>query len=73
MNESYCISTNSAWLILTGSIIIDNFQEFLLIVFKMAEDLPYKAEYAKSNRSSCKLCKSNIAKESLRLAKMVQV
>lgn len=39
----------------------------------MADDLPYKAEYAKSNRSSCKSCKDNISKDSLRLAKMVQV
>ncbi|KAM7430085.1 Poly [ADP-ribose] polymerase 1 [Porites harrisoni] len=38
----------------------------------MADDLPFKAEYAKSNRSSCKLCKDNIAKDSLRVAKMVQ-
>ncbi|XP_031566693.1 poly [ADP-ribose] polymerase 1-like [Actinia tenebrosa] len=38
----------------------------------MAEDILYKAEYAKSNRSSCKLCKVNIGKESLRVAKMVQ-
>ncbi|KAK2567464.1 Poly [ADP-ribose] polymerase [Acropora cervicornis] len=38
----------------------------------MAEDLPFKAEYAKSNRSSCKLCRENIAKDSLRVAKMVQ-
>ena len=39
----------------------------------MADDLPYKAEYAKSGRSSCKLCKSNISKDILRVAKMVQV
>jgi len=39
----------------------------------MADDLPFKAEYAKSNRSSCKMCRDNIAKDSLRLAKMVQV
>jgi len=38
----------------------------------MADDLPFKAEYAKSNRSSCKMCRDNIAKDSLRLAKMVQ-
>ncbi|XP_067018725.1 poly [ADP-ribose] polymerase 1-like [Acropora muricata] len=38
----------------------------------MAEDLPFKAEYAKSNRSSCKLCREKIAKDSLRVAKMVQ-
>ncbi|KAK6179955.1 hypothetical protein SNE40_012198 [Patella caerulea] len=35
-------------------------------------DLPFKAEYAKSDRSSCKACKSNISKDSLRLATMVQ-
>lgn len=37
------------------------------------EELPYKAEYAKSGRAGCKMCKGNISKESLRLAKMVQV
>ena len=41
---------------------------------KMAEeDQPFKAEYAKSGRAGCKLCKGNISKDSLRLAKMVQV
>lgn len=38
-----------------------------------AEELPFKAEYAKSGRAGCKLCKGNISKDSLRLAKMVQV
>ncbi len=37
------------------------------------ENRPFKAEYAKSGRAGCKLCKGNIAQESLRLAKMVQV
>uniref|UniRef100_A0A452XNZ3 PARP-type domain-containing protein n=1 Tax=Aegilops tauschii subsp. strangulata TaxID=200361 RepID=A0A452XNZ3_AEGTS len=32
----------------------------------------WKAEYAKSGRSSCKSCKSPIAKDALRLGKMVQ-
>lgn len=35
-------------------------------------EYPFKAEYAKSNRSSCKKCKSQITKESLRLARMIQ-
>lgn len=35
-------------------------------------DLPWRAEYAKSGRSSCKGCKSNIAKDELRMAAMVQ-
>ncbi|XP_060519943.1 poly [ADP-ribose] polymerase [Cylas formicarius] len=35
-------------------------------------DLPYRAEYAKSSRSSCKGCKSTIGQGSLRLAVMVQ-
>ncbi|KAK7104156.1 poly [ADP-ribose] polymerase 1-like [Littorina saxatilis] len=35
-------------------------------------DLPFKAEYAKSGRASCKLCKDNIPQDSLRLALMVQ-
>ncbi|KAF7818406.1 Poly [ADP-ribose] polymerase 1 [Senna tora] len=33
---------------------------------------PWKAEYAKSGRSSCKTCKSSIDKETFRLGKMVQ-
>ncbi|XP_057509297.1 poly [ADP-ribose] polymerase 1 [Actinidia eriantha] len=33
---------------------------------------PWKVEYAKSARSSCKTCKSTIDKEKLRLGKMVQ-
>ncbi|XP_010522166.1 PREDICTED: poly [ADP-ribose] polymerase 1 [Tarenaya hassleriana] len=33
---------------------------------------PWKAEYAKSARSSCKTCRSPINKEKLRLGKMVQ-
>ncbi|XP_060180948.1 poly [ADP-ribose] polymerase 1 [Lycium barbarum] len=33
---------------------------------------PWKAEYAKSSRSSCKTCKSPISKEVFRLGKMVQ-
>jgi poly [ADP-ribose] polymerase len=33
---------------------------------------PWKAEYAKSGRASCKSCKSPIAKDQLRLGKMVQ-
>ena len=37
------------------------------------EDKLYKAEYAKSGRASCKKCKENIAKDSLRMAIMVQV
>jgi len=37
------------------------------------EDKLYKAEYAKSGRASCKKCKDNIAKDSLRMAIMVQV
>ncbi|XP_072171566.1 poly [ADP-ribose] polymerase 1-like [Diadema setosum] len=35
-------------------------------------DRPFRVEYAKSNRSSCKGCRSSISKDSLRLAKMVQ-
>ena len=37
------------------------------------EEAPFKAEYAKSGRAGCKLCKGAITKDSLRLAKMVQV
>ncbi|KAK7474692.1 hypothetical protein BaRGS_00034057 [Batillaria attramentaria] len=36
-------------------------------------DLPFKAEYAKSGRASCKLCRNTIAQDSLRLAVMIQV
>lgn len=39
----------------------------------MSEDLPYMAEYAKSGRAGCKGCKMNIAQDSLRIARMVQV
>ncbi|KAF6202111.1 hypothetical protein GE061_004509 [Apolygus lucorum] len=35
-------------------------------------ELPYRAEYAKSGRSTCKGCKTSIAKDVLRLAVMVQ-
>ncbi|KAM7298160.1 poly [ADP-ribose] polymerase 1 [Ixodes scapularis] len=38
----------------------------------MAEDLPYKAEYAKSGRAACKGCKEKIDNAELRLAVMVQ-
>lgn len=38
----------------------------------MSEELPYKAEYAKSGRAGCKGCKQNIAQGTLRLAVMVQ-
>uniref|UniRef100_A0A8C9VCE1 Poly [ADP-ribose] polymerase n=1 Tax=Scleropages formosus TaxID=113540 RepID=A0A8C9VCE1_SCLFO len=38
----------------------------------MADTILYKAEYAKSGRASCKKCKENIAKDSLRMAIMVQ-
>ncbi|KAJ8009696.1 hypothetical protein DPEC_G00094190 [Dallia pectoralis] len=36
------------------------------------DDKLYKAEYAKSGRASCKKCKENISKDSLRMAIMVQ-
>lgn len=36
-------------------------------------NLPYRAEYAKSGRSSCKGCKEKIEKDHLRLAVMIQV
>lgn len=39
----------------------------------MAEDLPFKAEYAKSGRANCKGCKTPIPQGSVRLAAMVQV
>ena len=35
------------------------------------EDLPFRAEYAKSGKSSCKECKEKIEKGELRLAIMV--
>ncbi|KAK9704903.1 hypothetical protein RND81_07G018900 [Saponaria officinalis] len=37
-----------------------------------APEKPWKAEYAKSARASCRTCKNNIGKEVLRLGKMVQ-
>ena len=36
-------------------------------------DLPYRSEYAKSGRASCKACKGIISKDTLRMAQMVQV
>ena len=39
----------------------------------MEEELPFKVEYAKSGRASCRGCKQNIGKDTLRLAVMVQV
>ncbi|XP_062080552.1 poly [ADP-ribose] polymerase 1 [Humulus lupulus] len=39
---------------------------------KLEDQKPWKVEYAKSSRSSCKTCKSTIGKEVLRLGKMVQ-
>ncbi|KAL5008564.1 hypothetical protein ScPMuIL_014145 [Solemya velum] len=35
-------------------------------------DFPYRGEYAKSSRSSCKGCRGTISQDSLRLAVMVQ-
>ncbi|XP_056860173.1 uncharacterized protein LOC108836868 [Raphanus sativus] len=37
-----------------------------------ATQMPWRAEYAKSSRSSCKSCKSPINKETFRLGKLVQ-
>ena len=39
----------------------------------MSDDLPYRAEYAKSGRASYKGCRNPITKETLRFAIMVQV
>lgn len=36
-------------------------------------ELPYMVEYAKSGRASCKGCKTPIAKDTIRIAVMVQV
>lgn len=36
------------------------------------DELPYMAEYAKTGRAGCKLCKTPIAQASLKLAAMVQ-
>ena len=38
----------------------------------LLRDQPYRVEYAKSNRASCKACKGKIDKDELRLAKMVR-
>ena len=57
----------------------DNHSDFSTFVengeaSKMTEvELPFRSEYAKSGRSSCKACKTNIEKAQLRLAAMVQV
>ena len=39
----------------------------------MNSDLPFVVEYAKSSRASCKTCKGNIGKDSLRMGVMIQV
>lgn len=39
----------------------------------MSEELPFKAEYAKTGRAGCKKCKEKIGQDTLRLAVMVQV
>lgn len=39
----------------------------------MAGDLPFVAEYAKSNRAKCRGCKEQILQGTLRIAAMVQV
>ncbi|KAM7363583.1 poly-(ADP-ribose) polymerase [Cochliomyia hominivorax] len=38
----------------------------------MELELPFKAEYSKSNRASCKGCKDKIGQDTLRIAAMVQ-
>ncbi|EFX75651.1 hypothetical protein DAPPUDRAFT_55885 [Daphnia pulex] len=38
----------------------------------MADDLPFRAEYAKTGRASCKKCKENIPQGTLRLAVIFQ-
>ena len=43
-----------------------------LIMGDNPDDLPYRAEYAKSGRAKCKACKADIPKGDLRLAAMVQ-
>ena len=45
----------------------------IVIMADREEERPFKAEYAKSGRAGCKLCKGAITQGSLRLAKMVQV
>jgi len=45
----------------------------LRLTVEVPDDFPFKAEYAKSGRASCKSCTNSIAKDSLRLAIMVQV
>lgn len=43
------------------------------LIMAEEEDRPFKAEYAKSGRATCKVCKGSISKDTLRVAKMVQV
>lgn len=50
-----------------------NGSNFSKVMAESHNDKLYKAEYAKSGRASCKKCKENIAKDSLRMAIMVQV
>ena len=37
------------------------------------DDLPYRAEYAKTGRAKCKGCKAEIPKGDMRIAAMTQV
>ena len=46
---------------------------YLTIMSDDVVDLPFRAEYAKSGRAACKVCKEKIDKGVLRLAIMVQV
>lgn len=39
----------------------------------MSDELPYRAEYAKTGRAGCKKCKQKIDQGVLRIAAMVQV
>lgn len=41
-------------------------------VAEMDADYKYQAEYAKSSRSSCRSCKSTIARDALRIGALVQ-
>merc|ERR1711915_778527 len=55
--------------VFSGSNIKDNFTK----MGDNPDDLPYRAEYAKSGRAKCKGCKVEIPKGDMRLAAMTQV
>ncbi|CAM1297366.1 PARP1 (predicted), partial [Pycnogonum litorale] len=62
--------TDKYRLVSAANLRISRFNRFCSIM--SSSDLPFRVEYAKSGRASCKGCRQKIDKDSLRLARMVQ-